>query len=349
VAVDLSGNAIVTTDPASATPTWSAPAAIDAGNGLLAISCPSNDLCVAVDNAGQVVTSTDPSGGAGTWTPALVDTGHILKAVSCPSVSFCVAVNNHGDAVSSNDPAGASPTWTLHTGIDSTNTLDAVSCTSASLCVATDQAGNIAHTTTPAEDTAWQTVHVEDPIYDELEGVSCPSPSLCVAVDDSGGDSLESTNPTGGAADWARHGRDGRWSFIAVSCAPVQLPLCVAVDQGGNAVVAHVPPPNPGPGPGNPTPPDTKLLSAKINKKKRKATFRFQAIGTASGFQCSLARKGAGASFSSCQSPKKYKHLKPGRYRFLVRAVNAAGPDPTPASKRFKLKPRKKHHHKHHH
>jgi predicted phage tail protein len=40
---------------------------------------------------------------------------------------------------------------------------------------------------------------------------------------------------------------------------------------------------------------------------------------------------------SSCSSPKAYNDLKQGQYTFKVRAVNAAGPDPTPAKKSFMI------------
>ena len=64
--------------------------------------------------------------------------------------------------------------------------------------------------------------------------------------------------------------------------------------------------------------------------------FSFEAIGTATGFQCALVRTPK-ASFSACRSPKTYKHLKPGKYTFEVRAFNVAGADPTPANKRFTI------------
>ena len=39
--------------------------------------------------------------------------------------------------------------------------------------------------------------------------------------------------------------------------------------------------------------------------------------------------------FAACRSPKTYKHLKPGKHRFRVRAVDGAGTDPTPATRKF--------------
>jgi hypothetical protein len=42
--------------------------------------------------------------------------------------------------------------------------------------------------------------------------------------------------------------------------------------------------------------------------------------------------------FRGCKSPKIYKHLKPHKYLFEVRAFDAAGKDSTPAKKKFKIK-----------
>ncbi len=84
----------------------------------------------------------------------------------------------------------------------------------------------------------------------------------------------------------------------------------------------------------------TRITKSKISSKHRKANFRFQASG-ASSFQCALIRrkkhrKKPSRHFAGCHSPKTYKHLKPGRYIFEVRALSAAGPG-TPATKSFKL------------
>lgn len=86
-------------------------------------------------------------------------------------------------------------------------------------------------------------------------------------------------------------------------------------------------------------PPNTKITRHKISKKTGSATFGFAAVGQATGFQCALVREGRTAkpTYSSCHSPKSYPHLKPGSYTFLVRAVNAAGADPTPASLPFTI------------
>ena len=85
--------------------------------------------------------------------------------------------------------------------------------------------------------------------------------------------------------------------------------------------------------------PDTEITKAKIRSKKRKAKFEFEATGKAKGFQCQLKRKHHRAhAFKKCTSPKKYKHLKPGKYTFKVRATGPGGHDSTPAKKKFKIK-----------
>jgi phosphatidylinositol-3-phosphatase len=85
-----------------------------------------------------------------------------------------------------------------------------------------------------------------------------------------------------------------------------------------------------------------KLGKAKI--RGNKARFSFKGThGAAKRFQCALIKpakkhhKKSQASFANCRSPKTYKHLKRGRYRFEVVAVNSAGGISTPAIKKFKV------------
>lgn len=54
------------------------------------------------------------------------------------------------------------------------------------------------------------------------------------------------------------------------------------------------------------TRPNTKITRAKINEAKRKATFKFKAIGEASGFQCKLTRQSKKLKrWRTCSSPKR--------------------------------------------
>ena len=83
--------------------------------------------------------------------------------------------------------------------------------------------------------------------------------------------------------------------------------------------------------------PNTRITRAKINSKKHKATFRFKAIGNATGLECALAKKKHKPKFKRCSSPKTYKHLRKGSYTFEARAVGPGGHDPSPAKRRFRI------------
>lgn len=92
-----------------------------------------------------------------------------------------------------------------------------------------------------------------------------------------------------------------------------------------------------------------------FTKRKRRAAFSFAAPGAVTGFECKLKRpkpkpkKGKKAKrpravpkFAPCGPGKAYKRLKPGRYRFEVRAVNILGADAKPAVRKFGIKAPKK-------
>lgn len=64
------------------------------------------------------------------------------------------------------------------------------------------------------------------------------------------------------------------------------------------------------------------------------ATFRFRSSEAGSRFRCKLDRRKA----AKCKSPRRYKHLKPGRHVFRVWAIDAAGnKDPTASKRRFRV------------
>lgn len=107
------------------------------------------------------------------------------------------------------------------------------------------------------------------------------------------------------------------------------------------------PPPPPPPPAAKPTTQIKKGPKGKVTTraKKAKVAFRFRSPDAAATFQCRLvkvkkkAKKASGSkapAFKACKSTKKYR-LKPGRYRFEVRAVNSAGADETPAKRSFRV------------
>jgi hypothetical protein len=82
----------------------------------------------------------------------------------------------------------------------------------------------------------------------------------------------------------------------------------------------------------------TRITGAAVKRSARSAKFSFVASGRVSGFQCALTRVGAKkAPFRACKSPKSFQHLSHGQYIFKVRAVNSAGVDPRPASRKFTI------------
>ena len=85
-------------------------------------------------------------------------------------------------------------------------------------------------------------------------------------------------------------------------------------------------------------------------------TFTFSAPGAITGYQCLLvkpkakkkrttakaSRKARKPKFTACQGPKPYRHLKPGKYTFKVRALDIIGADAKPAKRVFAIKGAKK-------
>jgi hypothetical protein len=158
---------------------------VDGTNAIDGISCPTAELCVAVDDAGNVLFTSDPTGGPSAWHTAPVDTDNSLFAISCPTTGMCVAVDDAGNVVSSSAPTGAASTWTV-AAADPGDALEAISCVSSSDCVAVDDAGNEINSLQPtAGANAWTGTGVlsSSPLY----SVSCPSAVECIAGDGDGG------------------------------------------------------------------------------------------------------------------------------------------------------------------
>jgi hypothetical protein len=248
VAVDNQGNALTSTDPATADPTWSLKRDIDSGGALSSVSCPSSALCVAVDDQGNALTSTDPSAGpAASWstldvdrTAALTSATTALNGVSCASAALCVAVDNRGDALISTDPsAGPAANWSA-VDVDGTTALSSVSCPSVSLCVAVDAAGNVLSSGNPLAggSSTWQSHDLD--FEPPLVSVSCTAAELCVALDGSG-DAFASVNPApaSGRPTWSSTMIDTLGNPTEVSCAASGL--CVAVDGSGYALASDAP------------------------------------------------------------------------------------------------------------
>lgn len=86
-----------------------------------------------------------------------------------------------------------------------------------------------------------------------------------------------------------------------------------------------------------------KLTKSKIGAKHGTAAFTFTAIGDATGFQCALVKQPSGKhkkapkpKYRACSSPKTYRKLAPGHYKFFVRALIASTVGPA-AGKSFTI------------
>jgi virginiamycin B lyase len=95
------------------------------------------------------------------------------------------------------------------------------------------------------------------------------------------------------------------------------------------------------------TAPNTKLdrtpkrkLKAKDKRNGKKGTakarFKFSSPTSNARFECSLRPRTRKPRFKDCESPASYR-LKPGKYRFAVRAVLAGEPDRSPETFSFKV------------
>jgi uncharacterized membrane protein len=225
---------------------------------LLGVSCPSQELCVAVGTNNLIASSTDPTGGSSAWRfvyagegpwpktenwPTENIEGRQIQGVSCPSANLCVAVTDQGNIYSSTQPTGPASAWhaaQVDNGHGYNIHLFGVSCPSANLCVAVSgkrsihggvDNGKIFTSTDPTGGaSAWQSIELGEPF--EFRGVSCSSPSLCVAVAEEGR-IVTSTRPRGEASDWHVIGAPaGPGSLRAVSC--VAAALCLSGNESGN-------------------------------------------------------------------------------------------------------------------
>lgn len=208
---------------------------------IVAVSCPTERLCVAVGYEGSVYASKDPTGGANAWSVTDVNEGRNathLTSVSCPSASLCVAVSGgYGEAagrvLTSTDPA--SGRWRV-TQLGGSPDLWGVSCATPSLCVAVGKEGRVFISSDPTGDaSAWR--EVGSPTPRDLFAVSCVSTLLC-AAGDAGGNILTSTDPTEKGA-FAETNPTGSVQITGVTCPTTRR--CVAVTNNADVLTSTDP------------------------------------------------------------------------------------------------------------
>ncbi|HVD40066.1 MAG TPA: hypothetical protein VNC16_03565 [Solirubrobacterales bacterium] len=212
VAGDAGGNVFVSDEPTVAG-AWEG-TEIEAGEEVLAISCPSSSLCVAATDE-DLFTSPDPA--AGSWSA----TGLFgVWDVSCPSTSFCAATTFHGVVVS-DEPEGGAATWVDSPGSTTFGAL--LACPTTAFCATAAFNTRIATSDAPdGSDPEWDEVALRAPA--DLAGFSCPSSDFCAAVLQSGA-VLTSTEPAGGAMAWSYTATDGNTNLRSVDCPAPDLCL----------------------------------------------------------------------------------------------------------------------------
>jgi hypothetical protein len=169
-------------------------------------------------------------------------------------------------------------------------------------------------------------------------GISCPA--SCTGDYLAGTPEALTAQPASGStfSGWSGGGCSG-----AGACTTT-----LSSDQAVTATFVTTPPPGHKSPPGKTPPPGTVITRVKANPKKRSASFRFHATGSATSLQCTKVRlpaprrhhkhpRAPKPHFRTCRSPKTYKQLPAGRYRFSVRAVGAGGTDLTPARRSFRI------------
>jgi hypothetical protein len=90
------------------------------------------------------------------------------------------------------------------------------------------------------------------------------------------------------------------------------------------------------------TAPDTTITAGKKTSRSGKVKYKFTTSEAGASFECKLTgAKKKLATFRACTSPARYKHLKPGKYKFYVRSIDPFGNvDATPAKKKVKVLPK---------
>jgi hypothetical protein len=118
-----------------------------------------------------------------------------------------------------------------------------------------------------------------------------------------------------------RRGVKAGVALIVASCA-LQVGVSTASADETPVYSPAAPPLSPSdPAPPDVTPPETTIEKTALRAATRTARFWFSASEPAQGFLCGLDK----GDFKPCGSPRTYKHLKPGRHAFRVKAVDLAG------------------------
>lgn len=202
------------------------------GGGFTAIACPSAEICIAVDQAGNAFNyDGNPTASeeeaipfAANWSKSEPIDPHVsLISLTCPTDYFCAALDRDGRVVTR-----TMGLWGPPEAVGANFQLDALSCGSPTSCIAV---GNEYVGVVPAglwegkaiefNGASWGSPKRVDS-YGEwgghLSSLSCPSTSFCVAVGGVGLADYEELATFDGSNWSANHGQPGP-GLYSVSCA----------------------------------------------------------------------------------------------------------------------------------
>jgi hypothetical protein len=253
IAGDVRGDVFATSHPAQSASVWLR-RYIDPKTAITGVSCPSAQLCVAVDAAGRVMHSTNPIGGAADWSkPARVNPTTApgggfagFSAISCPTTTFCIAVDNgaSNQIATTTNPTGPASAWTLTT-VGNGVLLDSVSCVGSTLCLV--GGSNIYYSATPTgAASTWKATAALSSSNSVVSSLACNTVKLCVGVgygNAAVGLAVGSSAPT--STTWSQGivGADppAQAASLIDSIACPHRNFCIAVDGTSNAYTSGTP------------------------------------------------------------------------------------------------------------
>jgi hypothetical protein len=250
---DVRGDVFATLHPAQKASVWLR-RYIDPKTAITGVSCPSAQLCVAVDAAGRVMHSTNPIGSTADWSkPARVNptaaTGGGFagfSAIDCPTTTFCVAIDNgaSNQIATTTNPTGPASAWTLTT-VGNGVLLDSVSCAGTTLCLVAGS--NIYYSTQPTGGaSAWKATAALSSSNSVVSSLACNTGKLCIGVgygNAAAGLSVASSAPSSTTWSQAIVGADppAQGASLVDSVACPERNFCIAVDGASNAYTSGTP------------------------------------------------------------------------------------------------------------
>ena len=317
-------------------------------NTPLAVSCSSVGNCVSVGEYqdGSTVTQglIETQSGGGSWVPseALLPTNAvaggaaILYGVSCPSNGNCVAVGEYHTSSTTVqamviDEVGG--TWSRGTELTTPTSasLRAISCTGVGACLAvgylSDNANHDQAAYAEESGGAWGSIvplsspaNVNTNPAAMFVSTGCASDAGCTAVG-AYQDNVSHIDPLGAS------GTLSTTSSTSTTTTITSTTTTTTPKSTTTTTIAKIAP-------------RARITKLTLNKKAASAVLTFSATVKPSTFTCSLVRalsnkRFPAAKYSGCSSPKKYQHLRAGRYEFLVRARGHGGAQTTATTRSF--------------